>query len=109
MGSVHDWPYHEVNAVAALAKAQIRGTWRLDFRRSIQAPDTAASLVELRIAGPAVSDREVEEVFDARRGVQCHPDFEFVREHPRKGPRMLDKQVLVALSNHVTHAEIERR
>ena len=82
MGSVYDWPYHEVNAVTALAKAQIRGAWRLDFRRSIEAADTAASLVELGKAGPAVSDREVEQVFDSRRGVQGHPDFEFVREHP---------------------------
>ena len=68
-----------------------------------------ASVVELRVAGAAVSDREVEQVFDSRLGVHCRPDLEFVRKHPRKGPGMIDKQVLVALSNHVTHAEIERR
>src|SRR6202050_2867546 len=109
MARVLDWPYHIVNAVAPLSKAQIRGTRRLDVRRSIQAADAAASVVELRIAGPAVSDGEVEQVFNSRLGVQCQPDFELVREHPRKGPGMLDEQVLVALSNHVTHAEKERR
>src|ERR1700677_4370623 len=109
MARVLDWPYDVVNAVAAFAKPQIRGTGRLDIRCAIVAADPGAPLVELRVARPAVSDREVEQVFDSRLGVQCHPDFEFVREHPRKGPGMLDKQVLVALSNHVTHAEKERR
>src|SRR5580704_17251988 len=109
MATVLDRPYDEVNAVAALPEAQIRGTRRLDFRRSIEAADTATPLVELRVAGPAVGDREVEQVLDPRLRVQCHPDLEFVGEHPRKGPGMLDEQVLVALPNHVTHAEIERR
>src|ERR1700722_2907129 len=109
MARMLDGPYDEVNAVAPFAKPQIRGTWRLDIRRSVQAADAAAAVVEFRIAGAAVCDREVEQVFDSLLGVQCDPDLEFVRKHPCKGPGMLDKQVLMALSNHVTHAEIERR
>ena len=82
MVRVLDWPHDEVNAVASFAKTQIRGTCRLDIRRSIHAAGTAASVVELRITGAAVSDREVEQVFDSLLGVHCRPDFEFVRKHP---------------------------
>src|SRR5580700_5605995 len=82
MVRVHEWQYDEVNAVARLAKSQIRGTRHLDFRQSIQAAGTVAAVVELRIPGPSVSDREVEQVFDSLLGIQRRPDFEFVREHP---------------------------
>src|SRR5580658_4448 len=82
MERVLDWPYDEVNAVAPIAKAQIRGTCILDIGRSIQAADTAASVVELRIAGAAVGDRKIQQVFDSLLGVHGRPNLEFVGKHP---------------------------
>src|ERR1700722_9426328 len=82
MVRVHEWQYDKVNAVARLAKSQIRGTRHLDFRQSIQAAGTVAAVVELRVASPSVSDREIEQVFDSLLGIQRRPNFEFVGEHP---------------------------
>src|ERR1700736_4735601 len=105
---MNDGQYDEVNAVAALTEAQIRVAWSHDVRRSQLAAPTTAFIEDLCITSLAVNDGEVEQVFGPRRGVERYSDFEFLGEHPRKGPCMFDEQIFVALANHVSHAKKER-
>ena len=63
---------------------------------------------QFRITTLAMNDHKIKEVFGSRRGVQRVANLEFVGEYSRKGPGMLDEQVLVALADHEAHAEVQR-
>src|ERR1700692_3796486 len=105
---MNDGQHDEVNVVAALTEGQIGMPRRHDVRRTQLAAHAAALVEELRITSLAVNDGEIEQILGSFRGVESYADFEFFRQHARKGPYMFDEQVFVALANHIPHAEKER-
>ena len=55
-----------------------------------------------------MNDGQIEQILGARFGIQGDTEFEFIRQHPRKGARVLDEQVLVTLAYHVAQSVIQR-
>ena len=105
---VHDRQHHEKDIVAVLREAQIRAARRLDAGRSQLAEHASSIVDQFRVASVAVDDGQIEQVFGSGCGIQGHTQFKFIGEHPRKGARMLDEQVLVALADHITQSVVQR-